>query len=59
MFDLSDMDTLKSADTTPIPSSSVKNNKVSFNQEIKGDIIYVGVKASNSKTGEVVYYRPI
>jgi hypothetical protein len=49
---------MKSADLMPI-TGSAKNNKMSFTQAIKGDIEYVGVKAFNSKTGDVVYYRPV
>lgn len=44
---------------TTIPSSSIKNNKITFTQNIKGEIEYIGVKAVNSKTGEVVYYQPV
>jgi hypothetical protein len=47
-FDLFDFQQIKSADLTPIPSSSVKyNNKMTFTQSLSGDIVYVGVKAVN------------
>ena len=59
MFDLPDTQQLKAADLTPISTSSIKNNKITFTQAIKNEIEYVGVKAVNSKTGEVVYYQPV
>ena len=59
MFDLPDNQQLKSADVTNIASSNIKNNKITFTQGIKGEIEYVGVKAVNAKTGEVVYYQPV
>lgn len=59
VFDLEEVQQLKSAELTPITSSSAKNNKMTFTQAIKGDIEYVGVKAFNAKTGDVVYYRPV
>lgn len=59
MFDLPGVQQLKSPDITPIPATSAKNNKITFTQAIKGEIEYVGVKAVNAKTGEVVYYQPV
>lgn len=59
MIDLPEIKKLKAADVTAIPSSSAKNNKISFTQVVKGEIEYVGVKAVNGKTGEVVYYQPV
>lgn len=59
MFDLPEIKKLKAADVTTISASGAKNNKITFTQSIKGEIEYVGVKAINSKTGEVVYYQPV
>jgi hypothetical protein len=59
MFDLPDAQQLKSAQVNSINGNNIKNNKVTFTQEIKGEIEYVGVKAINSKTGETVYYQPV
>jgi hypothetical protein len=59
MFDLPEVQQLKAAEVTAITTSSSKNNKITFTQVIKGDIEYVGVKAVNGKTGEVVYYQPV
>jgi hypothetical protein len=59
MFDLPGVQLLKSPEISAIPSTSAKNNKITFTQAIKGEIEYVGVKAINSKTGEIVYYQPV
>ena len=59
MFDLPDTQQLKAAELAPIRSASIKNNKVTFTQAIKKEIEYVGVKAVNAKTREVVYYQPV
>jgi hypothetical protein len=58
MIDFPGFQQLKSAEMTPI-TASPKDNKITFSQPLKGDISYVGIKAINSKTGEVVYYRPV
>lgn len=58
MFNTPSIRQLKSATLAPItavPSSS----KITFTEEISHDVQYVGVKAVNSKTGEVVYYHPV
>lgn len=30
-----------------------------FQEIMSGDIEYVGIRVSNAKTGEVVYYKPV
>ena len=48
----------KLATSTPI-TAVPSGNRVIFTQELGSDIEYVGVRAVNSKTGEMVYYQPI
>jgi hypothetical protein len=59
MFDLDRVQHLLSSDLIPISSGSIRNGRVTFTHQISGDVSYIGVKAVNSRTGEVVYYRPI
>ena len=40
---------------TAVPTS----NKIIFTQELGSDIEYVGVRAVNSKTGDMIYYQPV
>jgi hypothetical protein len=58
MFSTSSIRQLKAATVTPI-TTTPSSNKITFTQSISQDIEYVGVKAVNSKTGEVVYYQPV
>lgn len=57
-FDLGDRQIIKAPESTPLPNPS-REGKITFTQPLKGDITFIGVKASNNKTGEVVYYRPV
>ena len=51
---------MKAPKSTAIPAAaSAPDHKVTFNQEISGDVTFVGVKAVSKSTGEVVYYRPV
>jgi hypothetical protein len=59
MFDLPEIKLLQSANITNISGSAASNNKITFTQTISNPIEYVGVKAVNSKSGEIVYYQPV
>jgi hypothetical protein len=59
MFDLPEIKMLQSANLTNISGSAASNNKITFTQVISNPIEYVGVKAVNTKSGEVVYYQPV
>ena len=58
MFDLPEVQHLKAPTITNI-SSTAKNNKLTFTLPIHNESQFVGIKATNSKSGEIVYYRPI
>ena len=57
MFSLPEMQQLKSPESKTIGKGTT--DKIMFTQDISKDIEYVGVKAVNDKTGEVVYYHPV
>jgi len=48
----------KLATSIPI-TATPSGNKIIFTQELSSDIEYVGVRAVNSKTGDMVYYQPV
>lgn len=48
----------KLAKSTPI-TSAPSGSKIIFSQELDSDLEYVGVRAVNLKTGDMVYYQPI
>jgi hypothetical protein len=50
---------IKPAETTAISTSNTKAGKITFSQTLKGDRQYVGVRGTNNKTGEIVYYKPV
>lgn len=52
------MQQLKSPETKNIGKGGA-SEKITFTQEISKDIEYIGVKAVNEKTGEIVYYHPV
>jgi hypothetical protein len=42
-----------------ISAGKSSDNKLVFNHTLKVNTEYLGVKAYNSKTGEIVYYPPV
>ena len=58
MFNVPSIRQLKAATLAPI-TTKASNNKITFTQGISKDMEYIGVKAVNSKTGEIVYYQPV
>jgi hypothetical protein len=59
-FDLEDRQVLTEGHATAIHTSILNRDaRISFTEAMKGDVDYVGVKAENKKSGEVVYYKPV
>ena len=58
-FSLEDRQIITEGKSTPVHTSRFSNSRISFTENMKGDVDYIGVKAENSKTGDVVYYKPI
>ena len=57
-FDLADRQILSQVDSSPI-SPSIHDGKISFTQMLKQSNEFVGIQASNNKTGEIIYYKPV
>jgi hypothetical protein len=47
------------SDSKPISSSTNKDSKIVFSHKISQNNDFIGVKAINNKTQEIVYYRPV
>ena len=58
-FDLLDRQIVIPSDFKPISASTNKQNKVQLNHQISQNTDFIGIRAVNSKTQEIVYYRPI
>jgi hypothetical protein len=50
-FDLEDRQILEEGKSKPISSSNRKNDRIMFQETLRGDIDYVGIRAFNEKTG--------
>lgn len=58
-FDLLDFVQRNSPEAIHISAPRSSDNKIIFNYTLKADNEYIGIKAVNSKTGEIVYYPPV
>jgi hypothetical protein len=58
-FDLADRQIINPVENTAVSASNTRENKIVFTQKIKESNEFVGVKAVNNKTGEIVYYKPV
>jgi hypothetical protein len=58
-FDLEDRQIVSQGHLNPIVATPSSDGRILFRETMSGDLEYIGVKASNNKTGEVVYYKPV